>query len=143
MERKSLISELVGDAYPVAVPLDAGRLRRNWIARTVDKLPDEATLSEMQRTLEDEAFASIVAAYSCSVTSVALSAVRPSVELVRLDDLHLVVRIGFAGPELAVGADSAISQWGVLQAVDRRMRLGDLQGLPADLWFFLRASRGA
>jgi hypothetical protein len=143
MDRQSVISELRGQAYPAAVALDDGRLRRNWIARTVDVLPDEVTLTEMQRVLEDNAFASIVTAYSSSVTAEALSAVRPSVQLVRLDDLHLIVRIEFAGPGLSVGAEAAISQWGVLQAVDRQMRLDDLQGLPADHWFFLRASRGA
>lgn len=143
MERKALISEVVGDAYPVAVAVAGGRLLRNWIVRTVDVLPDEVTLAEMQRTLENDAFAHIVTAYSSSATAEVLSAVRPSVQLVRLDDLHLVVRIEFAGPEISVGAEAAISQWGVFQAMDRQMRLDDLQGLPSDLWFFLRANRGA
>lgn len=143
MDRQSVISELREHAYPVAVAIDGGRLRRSWIARTVDVLPDEVTLTEMQRVLEDHASASIVTAYSSSATAEALSAVRPSVRLVRLDDLHLIVRIEFAGPEISMGTEAAISQWGVLQAVDRQMRLDDLQGIPCDHWFFLRASREA
>ena len=142
MDRQSVISELREQAYPIALAVDGRRLRRNWIARAVDALPDEETLTAMQRALEDDAFASIVAAYSSTATPETLSAVRPSVQLVRLDDLHLIVQIEFAGPELSVGAEAAISQWGVLQAIDRQVRLDDLQGIPCDHWFFLRASRG-
>lgn len=141
MERKTFISELVGDAYPVAVALDGGRLRRNWIARAVDVLPDEAALSELQRVVEDEAIASIRAAYSSSVSAEALAGALPSVRLVRLDDRHLIVQTEFAGPDLAVGSSAAISQLEVLQAVDQQIRLDDLQGLPWDFWFFLRFGR--
>ena len=143
MDRQAVISELRGQAYPVAIAVDGGRLRRNWIARTVDVLPDELTLTQIQRTLEDDAFASIVTAYSSSATTETLSAVRPLVQLVRLDDLHLIIQIEFAGPEISVGAEAAISQWGVLQAVDRQIRLDDLQGVPWDCWFFLRLGRQA
>jgi hypothetical protein len=141
MERKTFISELVGEAYPIAVALDGGRLRRNWIARTVDVLPDEATLGKLQRFFEDEAIASIRTAYSSSVTAEAISAALPSVQLVRLDDRHLIVRTEFAGPDLAVGSSAVISQLEVLQAVDHQIRLDDLQGLPWDFWFFLRLGR--
>ena len=143
MERTSLISDLVGEAYPVAVALEGGRLRRNWIARTVDILPGEVTLDRLQRFLEDDAIASIRAAYSSSVAAEALSAASPSVRLVRLDDRHLVIRTEFAGPEIAVGSSAVISQLDVLQAVDQRMRLDDLQGRPWDCWFFLRLGRQA
>ena len=141
MERKTFISELVGGAYPVAVALDGGRLRRNWIARTVDVLPDEATLSKLQRDFEDEAIASIRTAYSSSVTAEALSIALPSVQLVRFDDRHLIVRTEFAGPDLAVGSSAVISQLEVLQSVDQQMPFDDLQGLPWDCWFFLRLGR--
>lgn len=141
MERKAFISELVGEAYPVAVALDGGRLRRNWIARTVDVLPDEPTLGTLQRFFEDEAIASIRTAYSSSVTAEALSVALPSVQLLRLDDHHLIIRTEFAGPDFAVGSSAVISQLEVLQAVDSQMRLDDLQGLPWDYWFFLRLGR--
>ena len=143
MERTSFISELVGQAYPIAVALEGGRLRRNWIARTVDVLPDEVTLDKLQRIVEDEAITSIRAAYSSSVTEEALAAALPSVKLVRLDDRHLIVRTDFAGPDLAVGGSAVISQLDVLQSVDHQMHLDDLQGLPWDCWFFLRLGREA
>lgn len=143
MERQTLISELVGDAYPTAVAVEGGRLRRTWIARTVPVLPDDTQIGEMQRALEENAFSSIETAYSSSATGEALSAARPSVRLMRLDDHHLVVRIEFAGPEKTVGDAAAISQWGVLQAIDRGLHLDELQGLPCEYWFPLRAGREA
>jgi hypothetical protein len=143
MEHQAIISELVGEAYPPVVALDGGRLRRNWIARTVNALPDNATLSEMAKALEEDAFTRIATAYSSAATPEELSRARASVCLLRLDDHHLVVRIEFAGPEHSVGDAAAISQWGVLEAIDRQIRLDELQGLPCDHWFPLRAGREA
>jgi hypothetical protein len=141
MDREILISELIGEAYPTTVTLESGRLRRSWIARTVEVLPPEGRLSDMQRALEEDAFMSIKKAYSSSATPQALVDARPSVHLARLDDHHLVVRIEFAGPEKTVGDAAAISQWGVLQAIDRELRLEELQGLPCEHWFPLRVAR--
>lgn len=143
MERQFLVSELVGQAYPPAVAVEGGRLRRTWIARTSSVVPSDANLTEMQQALEEEAFSSIKEAYAATATAEALAAVRPSVHLVRLDDDHVIVRIEFAGPERTVGDAAAISQWGVLQAFDRRVRLDELQGVPSEHWFPLRAGREA
>lgn len=140
MERQTLISELVGEAYPPTVMV-GGRLRRNWIARTASVLPSEADLDDLQRVVEDDAFTKIRDAYSSAATPEQLSNARPSVMLVRLDEHHLIVRIEFAGPEKSVGDAAAISQWGALQAIDRQLRLDELQGLPCEHWFPLRAGR--
>jgi hypothetical protein len=38
---------------------------------------------------------------------------------------------------------AAIAQLGALQKIDREIEFDELQGLPADWWFWLRASREA
>jgi len=141
MERQTLIAELVGDAYPAAVTLESGYIRRNWIARTEDALPSEADLTTVGGLLETDAATSIKAAYSEAATTEAVEQACPSVRLIRLDDHHLIVRIEFARPQATVGDAAVISQWGVLQALDRRLRLDELQGLPCAYWFPLRAGR--
>lgn len=138
MDRQTLISELVGEAYPVAVSVD-GRLRRNWVARTVNAVPDEHALTILQTKLEEDANLRITTAYASSTSPVALAHSRPSIALFRIDDRHLVVTIEFAGPDKSVGDAAMIAQWGVLQALDDQLRVEDLQGLPADCWFPLRA----
>lgn len=143
IERQTLIAELVGEAYPAAVTLENGHVRRNWIARTEDALPSEADLTTVGGLLEGDAATSIKAAYSAAATAEAVDQARPSVRLIRLDDHHLIVRIEFAPPEATVGDAAVISQWGVLQALDRRLRLDELQGLPCAYWFPLRAGREA
>src|SRR5262249_8032572 len=120
-----------------------GRLRRNWIARTASSLPNDETLSEVQRAVEEDAFIKIREAYSSAATLQQLSEARPTVTLVRLDEHHLIVRVEFAEPAKSVGDTAAISQWGVLQLLDRRFRLDDLQGIPCEHWFPLRAAREA
>jgi hypothetical protein len=139
MDRQTLISELVGEAYPPAVEVGS-RVRRNWIARTVAVLPQEATLIDLERTVETYAVAQIREAYAATATAGQLSSARPSIALLRLDDHHLIVRVEFAAPEDSVGNAAWISQWGVLQAIDRVLRLDELQGLPRALWFPLRSS---
>ncbi len=141
MDRKSFISVLVGDAYPIAVDIEGGLSRRTWIARTVDVLPDKATLDAIARSLEDDAFSTIATEYASCATAESLAAARPSVGLTRLDERHLIVKTDFAVREKMIGASAWISQLGVLAEVDRQLRLDDLQGLPWDYWFFLRASR--
>lgn len=140
MELQDVISELVGEAYPPAVEVN-GRLRRNWVARTASALPSEVALNDLQRVIEEDAFGKIREAYSSVATPEELVNVRPSVALVRLDDHHLLVRIEFAGPGKSVGDAAAISQWGVLQFVDRLLPLDELQGLPCKHWFALRVGR--
>jgi hypothetical protein len=142
MERQTLISDLVGGAYPPAVAV-GGRLRRNWIARTANVLPGEAELNALQQGTEADAIAKIQDAYASVATAEQLANARPSVTLVRLDDHHLIVRIEFAAPENSVGDVAAIAQWGVLQVIDRNLRLDELQGIPCEHWFPIRAGREA
>lgn len=142
MDPKALISELVGEAYPVAVRT-GNRLRRNWVARTSRPLPPQVSLNELQRRLEESAFASIERAYGGCVSREQLMAARPSLLLIRLDDLHLVVRTEFAARETNVGDADIISQWGVLQMLDREIELDELQGLPCENWFQIRGARHA
>jgi len=104
-------------------------------------LPSETSLAELQRVLEAEAFESIRQAYGATSTADGLVAMRPIIRLLRLDDHHLIVRIEFAGPEQSTSNVAAISQWGVLQSLDRRLCLDELQGLPCVYWSFIRAAR--
>jgi hypothetical protein len=143
MDRNALVSELVGESYPVAAAVEGGRLRRNWIARSANVLPVESALREIQAGLEEAASKAITEAYSSAATTEALSRACPSVTLVRLDDFHIAVRIEFASPEQSVGDAAATSQWGVLQGLDRKIRLDELQGIPCEHWFPLRMARKA
>ena len=106
-------------------------------------LPSENLLNELQAIVEKDAFRKIQEAYASTTTSEELLAVRPSVMLVRLDEHHLVIRIEFAAPEKSVGDAALISQWGVMLDIDRVLHLEELQGLPCELWFPLRAGREA
>lgn len=137
---EALISGVVLGAFPEVVAVGA-RLRRNWIARAIKPLPDQATLLRMQQVLEETIFAIIENAYSSSVTRDQLIRAKPTYLLVRLDDLHLLVRIEFAANETTVGDAATIAQWGALQRIDREIELDDLQGLPCRFWFPLRAAR--
>ena len=142
MGLESLISQLVSQLYPVAFAAGA-RLRRDWVVRATRPLPTQAVLSVLQNKVEEGVFETIISAYSTSATAEQLAGARPSVQLTRLDDLHLVVRTEFAGPETTVGDVAAIAQLGALQKIDREIEFDELQGLPADWWFWLRASREA
>lgn len=142
MDRQTLISELVGEAYPVAVAVD-GRLRRNWVARTVGPVPDEEALAQLHRKLEQHTNTSITAAYASSTPPQDLARARPSIRLLRLDDRHVIVRVEFAEADKSVGDAAAIAQWGVLQTLDRELPIEELQGIPADYWFALRGGRQA
>jgi len=97
----------------------------------------------MQEMLEEACFASIERAYGTSATPEKLNGMRPSILLVRLDELHLLFRVDFEGHEASIGDTAAIAQWGVLQSIDREIELDDLQGLPSASWFFLRCGREA
>lgn len=136
--RHELVSQLIGDAFPKAFDAGNGRLLTNWIARTVEVLPTDTKLDEIGERLAREAHSSIEAAYSGSATAEAIVAARPAVQLVRLDDNHLVVRIEFAAPGKSVGDAAMISQFGVLHNLDREMRLEELQGIPCEHWRLLR-----
>ncbi len=142
MDQTIFISELIGQAYPPAIPLGGGRLRRHWIVRTAGEVPTEGRLHALAQSLEGAAVAKIQAAYG-SVTGRQLTGARPAIRLRRLDDRHLVVQTDFADAEGSVGDAAAISQWGVLQDLDREVRVDDLQGLPSEHWFQLRTAREA
>ena len=135
------MSELVGDGYPIAAPVPGGRLRRNWIVRVAHPLPPDSIVASLEATLANEASATMVAAYGEVSNTAQLMSARPVVALLRLDDEHLVVRIEFADHEHAVGDSAAISQWGVLQSLDREIEIADLQGIPRRFWFPLRSTR--
>jgi len=140
MDSQQLISELVGASYDSTIHMEK-RLRRNWLVRTVDPLPNQGTLSKMQAALEEVVFASIGQAYSAVSTPEALAGVRPSILLVRLREFHLLVRIECADHENTIGDAISIAQWGTLQRLDKEIEFDDLQGLPWDCWFQLRAAR--
>lgn len=142
MEKQTLIGELVGGAYPPAIAVGT-RVRRNWIARSRGTLPDEPALSGIARATEEDAFAKIRAVYGPITTAEQLAGFRPSVTLVRLDAQHLVVRVEFADPGTSPGDIAATAQWGILQEIDRQIGLEDLQGIPCEHWFPLRAGRSA
>jgi hypothetical protein len=140
MDLHAVISELVGQAYPVAVRVGE-RITRNWVARTVRPLPLQAELDVLQRSLQDAAVANIETAYAEVVPHERLAAARPSIALLRLDDIHLLVRTEYASRETNVGDADMIAQWGSLQMLDREIELDELQGLPCTYWFALRGAR--
>lgn len=139
-DRETLLSEIRSKLFPTAVPL-ADRLLVDWVARARQALPDQAALSLMQSRIEDEIYSNMRSAYNASVSKERLSEARPRILLVRLDELHLLVRIDMAAPDATIGDTSAIAQYGSLQAIHRDLVLDDLQGLPAKWWFFLRSVR--
>src|SRR5262245_59242129 len=110
MQREAVISTLIGELYPHAFP-EGSRRRCNWVIRSKTTLPDQSLLSDFQSMIEQAVFESIVTAYSSHTTSEQLDNVRPALYLVRIDDLHLLARIVFAGPETAIGDSALISQW--------------------------------
>jgi len=138
MQGQSIVSELVAEAYPVAVSVSPGRIRRNWIVRAASILPSDEALDAIARKLTEDTHAAIDAAYAEVASATELENARPAVTLLRLDDLHLVVRTEYADPEHAIGDSDAISQWGVLQRLDVQVELADVQGIPRSLWFPLR-----
>lgn len=141
MKQTALLSELVGGAYPEIRVLDSGRQRRNWIIRVARALPPESTLLTLEKKVEGEAFATIQATYSGSATPEELSEARPSIQLVRLDENHLVARTELPARDKTIGDSDLISQWGVLVSLDKELHFEDLQGLPSEYWLPLRAAR--
>jgi hypothetical protein len=141
MDIAQLVSELVGEVFPVALPVGRGRLRRNWVLRVAAQLPSDPDLDRLANDAEEQAFAAIRQAYGSSVPEDQLRANRPAVRIARLGASHLIVRVEFCDTEASVGDSAAISQWLVLQEVDRVLRLEDLQGLPCELWFQIRSAR--
>jgi hypothetical protein len=137
---RALRSDLVGRSFPVRIQVE-GRVRRDWVVRTQSSLPPQGELDSLQLALEEHTFAIIKAAYAEAVPLERITGARPSYRLVRLDDVHLVVRAEVAGRETNVGDADLIAEWGVLQAVDERFRLEDVQGLPCEYWFPLREAR--
>jgi hypothetical protein len=136
MNTEAILSELVGEMFPDALAIGP-RLRRNWVVRAVKPLPSQAVLLTMQQSVEDSCFKTIQDAYIDGVVPDRLNRTRPSIFMVRLDDLHLLIRIDFAGPDISVGDAAMIAQWGVLQAIDLEIEIDDLQGLPRKSWFLL------
>jgi hypothetical protein len=137
MDREALISALITELHPYAF-VEGIRRRCNWIVRTSTLMPSQASLSELQRLIEMSVFKDIEIAYGATATSSQLEDVRPTLCLTRIDDFHLLVRIVFAGPESSIGDSALISQWGTLQAVDQKIEIEELQGLPRAFWFPLR-----
>lgn len=137
MELEGLLSQVRGEMYlpPTAV---GTRLRRHWIVRSVRPLPDQQRLLDLQRRVEGVIFEVITEAYTTAATPEQLAAVRPALLLVRLDDLHLIVRTEYAGYETSIGNVAAIAQIGALQKIDQEIEFDELQGLPAVAWFWLR-----
>ena len=97
MDQKKLISELVGQAYPAAIPLAGGRLRRHWVVRTIGVVPTEDRLRTIGGALEGGAVAKIQAAYQ-SAAGPFLSEPPPSFRLVRIDSHHRVVQTDVPQP---------------------------------------------
>jgi len=62
---------------------------------------------------------------------------------VRIDDVHLSVRIESASLSASIGDDIAIVHYGVLRRLDRDIRIDDLQGFASFALVFLRAAREA
>jgi hypothetical protein len=135
--RHELVSQLIGVAFPKAFDARNGRLVTNWVARTGEVLPTDTKLEEIAERLAQQARSSIEAAYAGSATVEAIVAASPAVQLVRLGDNHLVVRIEFAAPGNSVGDAAMISQFGVLHNLDREIRLEELQGIPCEHWRLL------
>jgi hypothetical protein len=142
MDKDKLISDLVGASYAPGI-VSGIRMRRDWIVRSVDLLPDDLAIAEMQSAIVESVFRILVDAYSSSVTTEEMGNIKPAVQLVRLDDLHLLVRIESAAPSASIADDITIVHCGVLQRLDRKIEIDDLQGLPASRWFFLTLAREA
>ena len=137
MGREASISMLITELHPHAF-VEGTRRRCNWIVRATTPLPNETSLFDLQRLIEEAVSKNIEMAYGDMATPCQLDNVRPTLCLMRIDDHHLLVRIVFAGPELAIGDSAMISQWGTLQAVDAKIEIEELQGLPRAFWFPLR-----
>lgn len=127
--RDSLRSQLVGDRYPPVIE-DAGRFRRDWVVRTGTALPADEELNELAGQVNRTTKAAVVAATG--------SEQAVTVELIRVSDKHLVVRIFFPRPELATADVAAVAQWGALRLCNEYVEIDDLQGLPAAFWWWLR-----
>ena len=138
MSHGELMSQIVGMSYPQAAIIEGGYLRRYWIARTAANLPTQETLINTEPRIAYTVKQSLVTAYENSSTPDKLEAACPQILLTRIDDVHLVVRIDFSGPERSVGDSAAISQWKVLQAIHLIWPFEELQGIPLQYWFFMQ-----
>lgn len=133
MSLAQVVSELVGNSYPPAIAIEADWLRRSWVVRCDHELPAQSELSALS--------ANIARAIADAIREAcpALPHRPPLLDLVRLDAQHLIVRIHYA-----LGDDAsaeAIVNWGALQRLDARIRIADLQGIPAQHWSQISAAR--
>jgi hypothetical protein len=134
-----LVSQVVGDSYPVQVPSGPGRVLRRWVVRTAGRLPGDVELRVVQDLIEAEMSSALRTLYPLPVD--VLSASLPLIRITPIDSSHLIVTIEYGAAGVAVADSAMILQFGTLSRLDEVLPCEDLQGLPWDAWFPLREAR--
>ena len=125
--------------YPRVEPLDEGRRRQRWIIRSQAPLPEATRLTAFAGRIQQEISDEIARVYP-GADATLLRVSMPSLDLLRLDDLHAVLTMDYGG-EPTLGDSDAMIQHGSFRRFDEELAIDDLQGLPAESWFFVRRAR--
>ncbi|HEY7370771.1 MAG TPA: hypothetical protein VIF57_01240 [Polyangia bacterium] len=139
---ESEISDLVGYAYPAALPIEGrtGWLRRRWVVRTSRDI-DEAVCAQIGDRVTRNIRAALL---DSGVPAEALARGAPTVRLSVLDARHAIMCADCVGPNsgIDVGDAATAANWGALQQLDAELGIDELEGLPRRFWKLLVGARG-
>jgi len=123
--------EGIHGVYPGATEYRDGRLERTWTAKVDAALPSKTDLEALASRVMAILHAEIRDA--CGDASELL----PSVQLTRLEDRHLIIRIEYSTSKLDAGDLMYLSQKGTMVLLDRELHFTELQGVPRSYWTIL------
>jgi hypothetical protein len=127
-------NQIVGLSYPQRFLTDSGLARRYWLLR-LQANDSNLSLDGLTEALRANVERSFAAEESATAREALLLSI-PEYKLIRLGDVHVLLRVDFSGDETA--RNEMVAQWRALRLLHEWLPLEELQGLPVDLWFFLR-----
>ena len=138
--REHYMRQLTGYAYPLGETLGntQERVQRRWIVRTKSVLPSVTQVNKIAAMLTEQARQCVIDNYGEFATEEELKINLPSVNIVCVDDHHIVVETEFPAPGFSIGDVALIATWHVLHLLDEQWEIDDLEGIPKRFWFTFR-----
>jgi len=133
-DEQSALATFANYCWPNAIKREDGRWRRGWIVRTAKTLPSQAELGEATRDIPRRVELRMHSQIGDAPMERPGINPLPEVDLVRVDDCHVIVWVVTDDPGQAGSAVTMVGTVQALRLVDDWFGIQDLQGMPKEHW---------
>jgi hypothetical protein len=130
------IALLAAANWPRPIPVDADHMEMNWAIRTTERI--DASVVDWSPSLQIGAETVLQESWTHVYKPDQIAEATPRVRVVFVDENHMVVRMTSKTKGIATGDPGMGAVISILQQLNNRVGIADLQGIPRRFWIFLQ-----